>query len=36
MVDAHNSDEENKNETFVEVPAILEKYKAAADITNGK
>jgi len=34
MVDAHHSDEEIKDETFVECPAILEKYKAAADITN--
>jgi hypothetical protein len=37
MVDAaHHSDEEAKDETFVEKPAILEMYKAAAEITNGK
>lgn len=36
MVEAHHSEEEFKDESFVEVPAILEKYKAAAAIADGK
>lgn len=36
MVEANHSDEEIKNETFVDSPAILEKYKAAAVIADGK
>jgi hypothetical protein len=37
MVDAaHHSDEEIKDESFVECPAILEKFKAAAEVTDGK
>lgn len=33
---AHLSDEENQDETFIEKPAILDKYKAAAAVANGK
>ena len=36
MVEAHHSEDEFKDESFVEVPAILEKYKAAAAIADGK
>ena len=37
MVDAaHHSDEEIKDETLVDCPAILEKFKAAGEVTNGK
>lgn len=31
---AEHSDEEFKDESFVERPAILDKYKAAAGIAN--
>ncbi len=33
---AHLSDEGDQDETFIEKPAILDKHKAAAVITNGK
>ena len=36
MVEQSKNDEEIKDETFVEVPAILEKFKAAAAVTDGK
>jgi len=37
MVEAgHASDEELKDQSFIELPAILDKYKAAALIADGK
>jgi|LakMenE18May11ns_1017448.scaffolds.fasta_scaffold7290025_1 hypothetical protein len=36
MVEAgHASDEEVKDQSFIECPAILDKYKAAALIADG-
>jgi hypothetical protein len=36
MVDTHNgSDDETQDKTFIEEPAILDKYKAAALIADG-
>jgi hypothetical protein len=32
---AHASDEEIQDQSFLEVPAILDKYKAAALIADG-
>ncbi len=29
-------EEENKDENFIDKPAILDKFKAASQITNGK
>ena len=36
MVDAHGSDEEAQDKTFIEEPAILDKYKASALIADCK
>jgi len=36
MVEQHNSDDETPDKTFIEEPAILDKFKAAALITDGK
>lgn len=36
MVEQHASDEESHDKTFIEEPAILDKFKAAAQITDGK
>ena len=36
MVDAHHSDEEAKDLNFIDEPAQLDKYKAAAQIADGK
>ena len=37
MVEAGNhSDEEVKDQSFIELPAILDKYKAAALVADGK
>ena len=33
---AHASDEEVQDQSFLEVPAILDKFKAAAQIADGK
>ena len=36
MVEQYGSDEETYDKTFIEEPAILDKFKAAAQITDGK
>jgi hypothetical protein len=35
MVEQTHPEEDVKDETFIEVPAILEKFKAAAAVTDG-
>ena len=36
MVEAQNNEDELQDKTFIEEPAILDKYKAAALIADGK
>lgn len=36
MVEATDNREEEENKTFIDTPAILDKYKAAAVVTDCK